>query len=84
MMSINFIKNFKLLLLILYLFFFSTNHSHAYLGLAPLIPLIGQGILYVVIFLIFVAGLILYPLRKLFTKIKKKKSITKDNKKDGI
>ncbi len=83
-MSINFIKNLKLILLILYLFFFSTNHSHAYLGLAPLIPLIGQGILYVVIFLIFVAGLILYPLKKLISRIRKKKSSTKDNTKDGI
>ena len=83
-MSINFIKNLKLILLILYLFFFSTNHSYAYLGLAPLIPLIGQGILYVVIFLIFVAGLILYPLKKLINRIKKKKSSTKDNSKDGI
>tara|TARA_B100000902_G_C26957167_1_gene738713 strand:- start:26 stop:277 length:252 start_codon:yes stop_codon:yes gene_type:complete len=83
-MSINFIKNLKLILLILYLFFFSTNHSHAYLGLAPLIPLIGQGILYVVIFLIFVAGLILYPLKKLINRIRKKKSSTKDNTKDGI
>ena len=83
-MSINFIKNLKIFLLILYLFFFSTNHSHAYLGLAPLIPLIGQGILYVVIFLIFVAGLILYPLKKLINRIRKKKSSTKDNTKDGI
>ena len=83
-MSIIFIKNLKLVLLILYLYFFSTNYSYAYLGLAPLIPLIGQGILYVIIFLIFVAGLILYPLKKLITKIRKKRSTIKNNTKDGI
>tara|TARA_B100000989_G_scaffold62876_1_gene43405 strand:- start:2321 stop:2572 length:252 start_codon:yes stop_codon:yes gene_type:complete len=83
-MSVIFIKNLKLILLILYLYFFSTNHSYAYLGLAPLIPLIGQGILYVIIFLIIVAGLILYPLKKLINKIRKKKSNIKDNTKNGI
>tara|TARA_B100000941_G_scaffold276274_1_gene238786 strand:+ start:1804 stop:2055 length:252 start_codon:yes stop_codon:yes gene_type:complete len=83
-MSIVLIKNLKLILLILYLYFFSTSHSYAYLGLAPLIPLIGQGVLYLIIFLIFVAGLILYPLKKLITKVRKKKSSIKDNTKDEI
>ena len=52
--------------------------SYAYLGLAPLIPIIGQGLLYLVVMLVFVFGLFLYPIKLLFKKRKAQKKIEED------
>ena len=54
--------------------------SYAYLGLAPLIPIIGQGLLYLVVMLVFVFGLFLYPIKLLFKKRKAQKKLKKTNK----
>ena len=74
-MSKNLIKNFLLIFLAFFFCIVKTNSAHAYLGLAPLIPIIGQGILYLVIFIIFGLGLILYPLKIFYKKLKDKKKI---------
>lgn len=55
---------------------FLTN-VNAYIGLAPLIPLIGQAIVWVVIGLVAIFGFIAYPLKLLLNKNKKNKSVEK-------
>ena len=54
---------------------FFTNVK-AYIGLAPLIPLIGQAIIWIIVGLIAVLGFIAYPLKLLLNK-KKGKSVDK-------
>ena len=49
----------------------------AYIGLAPLIPLIGQAIVWIIVGLIAVIGFIAYPLKLLINKNKKNKSVDK-------
>ena len=46
--------------------------SHAYIGLGPLVPILGSLIMYIFIGLITFLGLILYPLRILKKKFKEK------------
>tara|TARA_Y100000768_G_C23659688_1_gene532527 strand:- start:141 stop:365 length:225 start_codon:yes stop_codon:yes gene_type:complete len=46
--------------------------SYAYIGLGPLVPILGSLVMYIFIGLITFLGLILYPLRLLKKKIKKK------------
>jgi phage shock protein PspC (stress-responsive transcriptional regulator) len=55
---------------------FFTN-VYAYIGLAPLVPLIGQAIVWVVVGVIAILGFIAYPLKLLINKNKKNKSVAK-------
>tara|TARA_Y100001970_G_C14223061_1_gene853855 strand:- start:1199 stop:1429 length:231 start_codon:yes stop_codon:yes gene_type:complete len=55
---------------------FLTN-VNAYIGLAPLIPLIGQAIIWIIIGLVAVIGFIAYPLKLLLNKNKKNKTVEK-------
>ena len=55
---------------------FLTN-VNAYIGLAPLIPLIGQAIIWIIIGLVAVIGFIAYPLKLLLNKNKKNKPVEK-------
>jgi hypothetical protein len=69
---------FKITLLIFFSNLFLTNNAFAYLGIAPLIPLIGQGILFIFGIVVIFFGIIFYPIKLLF----KKKEKTKIEKKD--
>ena len=51
---------------------FINTSSHAYIGLGPLVPILGSLIMYIFIGLITFLGLILYPLRLIKKKFKKK------------
>ena len=69
---------FKILILILFSKIFLISNAFAYLGIAPLIPLIGQGILFIFGIIVIFFGIIFYPIKLLF----KKKEKTKIEKKD--
>lgn len=45
--------------------------AYAYLGLGPLIPVIGNIIVYIFLFIISIIGMVVYPI-KILLKIKKK------------
>tara|TARA_Y100000031_G_scaffold30938_1_gene34336 strand:- start:11916 stop:12164 length:249 start_codon:yes stop_codon:yes gene_type:complete len=72
----------KKIALSLFLVLLSINHAYAYIGLAALLPIFGQAIIFVVIFLLALIGLLFYPVKILISKIlkkseKKAKSIVK-------
>ncbi len=66
----------KFLISIIYLLLTQQN-AFAYLGLGPLIPLIGSGIAYFFVLLVTIFGFIIFPLRKLISYLKNKKSKNK-------
>ncbi len=61
-------------------FLFNIN-ANAYIGIGPLLPLIGSGIIYIFLGIIFLLGFIFYPVKKFITylKSKKKSKISKEN-----
>lgn len=59
-------------------FFFITVNAYAYLGLGPLIPVLGNVLMFLLLGLASILGIFFYPLKKLVNKIKNKKS--KNNK----
>ena len=59
----------KIYLLILLLLI--TQNSYAYLGLGPLIPLIGSAFWAIITFFLLLLGIIIYPLKLFFNKLKK-------------
>ena len=65
-------KSFYLIIAFLTLF---PDLAYSYIGLAAFIPILGQAILFILVFILSVFGLFFYPLKKLFKKkmIKKKK-----------
>ena len=66
-------------LLVIFLpFFFITVNAYAYLGLGPLIPVLGNVLMFLLLGLASILGIFFYPLKKLVNKIKNKKS--KNNK----
>ena len=69
------LKFFSLLLFLL----ICTKNANGYVGLGPLLPLIGSILTYVFITIIFLLGIVLYPLSKFYKFIKFKK---KNEKKD--
>ena len=69
----NLLKYFFIVSLFSLCFFTNVN---AYIGLAPLIPLIGQAFIWIIVGLIAVLGFIAYPLKLLLNK-KKGKSVDK-------
>ena len=56
-----------------------TQNSYAYLGLGPLIPLIGSAFWAIITFFLLLLGIIIYPLKLFFNKLKLKKSRDKKN-----
>ena len=61
------------------------NQAEAYIGLGPLIPIIGSSIVFLWGLVIIVFGLFSYPLIKLFKFIKnKKKSKPEFDNKDEV
>lgn len=69
----------KIFLIQVLIILISTSKSFAYIGLGPLLPMIGTIIAYVFIGIITIFGIILYPLRAIIKKIKNKKNRNKDN-----
>ena len=72
------IKNFFLQISILLI---TINKAYAYIGLGPLVPMIGTIIAYIFIGFISLFGIIIYPVRMIFKKIKNKKNNIHNNKK---
>ena len=59
-----------------------TTDLHAYIGIGPLLPLLGSAILYIFLGIITIIGFVIYPLRKIlaYFKNKKKDKISKKDK----
>ena len=70
----------KLIYLILISIFLFPINANAYIGIGPLLPLIGTGIVYIFLGIIFLFGFIFYPIKKLiaFLKSKKKSKLNKN------
>ena len=62
----------KKIALPLFLVLLSINNAYAYLGVDALLPIFGQAIIFVVIFLLALIGLLFYPVKILISKISKK------------
>ena len=62
----------KYLFFLIFFFIMSVN-SYAYIGIGPLLPLLGSAILYIFLGIISIIGFILYPLRKIMAYFKNKK-----------
>ena len=63
--------------LIIILIFFSKN-SFAYLGLGPLVPLVGSAVWAIITFFLLLLGILLYPIKLLIKKIKVSKNKKKN------
>ena len=63
----------KLFLIQILIILTSSSKAFAYIGLGPLLPVIGSVIVYVFIGIISILGIIVYPLRKIVKKINNKK-----------
>ena len=64
------------MLKIFIIFFFTLffyQQAEAYIGIGPLIPLIGNAIVFIFLAIIGVMGFIIYPFRKIQAYFKKKK-----------
>ena len=55
-------------------FFFTVSNANAYVGLGPLIPVIGGVITFVLIIVVAFFGLIAFPIKKLINYRKNKKN----------
>ena len=55
-----------------FIFLFSSV-GHAYIGLGPLIPVLGNIIVWIFVALVSIFGFIVYPIKKILDKIKNKK-----------
>ena len=69
----NKLKIHSCIIFVLIIFFIGTNESSAYIGLGPLIPIIGNALIFIFISLIAFLGLFFYPFKKLSEKFKNKK-----------
>ena len=68
--------------IILFVFFnLYCSTAEAYIGLGPLLPMLGSIIAYIFISIITVLGLIVYPLKIILKKFKKKNNSSKNEKK---
>tara|TARA_B100000700_G_C14868978_1_gene772476 strand:- start:344 stop:565 length:222 start_codon:yes stop_codon:yes gene_type:complete len=66
-----------IILTILFAFLYAQN-ANAYIGIAALLPIFGQAVIFVIIFLLALVGLLLYPAKNLINKISKRKAKTVD------
>tara|TARA_Y100000816_G_C25768717_1_gene403644 strand:+ start:263 stop:481 length:219 start_codon:yes stop_codon:yes gene_type:complete len=64
------------------IFFLFTVEANAYIGIGPLLPLLGGAVAYVFFGIILILGFLFYPIKKIYSyfKSKKKHSDIKDNK----
>ena len=69
--------------LIFICYFFIFKYSYAYFGLGPLIPLIGNAVIFIFIAIVAVLGFLAYPLKKFSEYIKKKQKLKLKNKRSG-
>ena len=67
----------KFLLITSFFIFFFNTLGHAYIGLGPLIPVLGTIIVWIFIALVSVFGFIVYPIKKILDKTKNKKKSQK-------
>ena len=64
----------KFLLTTSFFIFFFNNVSYAYIGLGPLIPILGNIIVWLFVVLVTVLGFVVYPIKKILDKKKIKKN----------
>lgn len=69
--------NIKFFVYLQIIFFLSITPSYSYIGLAPLVPILGQLILFIFIAVISFLGIFFYPIR---LYLKKRKEKEKQNK----
>ncbi len=69
------IKKFLIQILIILV---TSSKAYAYIGLGPLLPMLGTIIAYLFIGIISIFGLIIYPLRIIIKKFKNNKNKNKD------
>jgi len=67
----------KFLLITSFFIFFFNSVGHTYIGLGPLIPVLGNIIVWVFVALVSIFGFIVYPIKKIFDKTKNKKKSQK-------
>ena len=70
----------SLRIIFIFLFFFQ-NKAHAYFALGPLIPILGNVLIYVVVLIFSIFSIILYPIFKFRNK---KKKIEKDKNNNNL
>ena len=68
----------KILLFQVFIILMTFTNAHAYIGLGPLLPMLGSIIAYIFIGIISIFGIIVYPLRIVIKKIKNKKKQDQD------
>ena len=73
------IKNFFIFFLTI---FFVSNYANAYIGIGPLLPLLGSAIMYIFVGIIMIMGFVFYPIKKIYTYLKNKKKTKLDDNKD--
>ena len=78
MILIKLISLSKFLVTIFVFITFFTNVSHSYVGLGPLIPILGSIIVWIFVTLIAVLGFVVYPVKKILDKVKNKKKKQKN------
>ena len=58
------------------IFFIMSVNGNAYIGIGPLIPLLGSAIAYIFLGAILVLGFLFYPVKKLINYFKNRKKKT--------
>ena len=58
------------------IFFIMSVNGNAYIGIGPLIPLLGSAIAYIFLGAILVLGFLFYPIKKLINYFKNRKKKT--------
>lgn len=69
--------NIKFFVYLQIIFFLSITPSYSYIGLAPLVPILGQLILFIFIAVLSFLGIFFYPIRLYLKKRKEKKKQNK-------
>lgn len=74
-------KNIKIIVILIIIYFFIfAKPSYSYIGLAPLVPILGQLILFIFIAVLSFLGIFFYPIRMYLKKRKEKKKQYKSGK----
>ena len=69
----------RFLLITSFFVFFFDSVGHAYIGLGPLIPVLGNIIVWIFVALVSIFGFIVYPIKKILDKTKNKKKNQKQS-----
>ena len=67
----------KFLLITCFFIFFFNSVGHTYIGLGPLIPILGNIIVWIFVALVSILGFVVYPIKKILDKTKNKKKVKK-------